>query len=62
MIGWAGDVTFKFHRVSGLPRGAGLSAPRKFLDFLKMSAKYKMSLLGVILPLICHSYYFIITF
>lgn len=40
--------------------------PQLISEFLKMNAKYKMSLLpehpGVILPLVCHPYYFIITF
>ena len=39
------NVALKFDWVSGLPRGACLSAPRKILEFLKMNAKYKMSLL-----------------
>lgn len=39
------NVALKFDWVSGLPSGACLSAPRKILEFLKMNAKYKMSLL-----------------
>lgn len=39
------NVVVKFDWVSGLARGLCLNAPRRILEFLKMNAKYKMSLL-----------------